>query len=298
MKASRARFVLRLSALALLSWAMVFTVLAAQTSDKKTSSKAPAASSGAKVDLNTASEKDLEDLPGVGTATAKKIIAGRPYSSVDDLSKAGLSARVISKIAPLATVSGGGATAAAAPKAASAPKASSKAPEASSASSGAPVDLNKASEKELEDLPGVGAATAKKIIAGRPYASVDDLSKAGLSARVIAKIAPMATVSGGAAAASTPAPAPKAAAKSMPPAAPSAPASAPAATSAPSKPAPASSASQGSPGPGMVWVNLDSGVYHYPGTRYYGKTKTGKYLSEADAIKAGYHAAKDEKKPQ
>ena len=298
MKASRARFVLRLSALALLSWAMAFTVLAAQTSDKKTSSKAPAASSGAKVDLNTASEKDLEDLPGVGAATAKKIIAGRPYSSVDDLSKAGLSARVISKIAPLATVSGGGATAAAAPKAASAPKASSKAPEASSASSGAPVDLNKASEKELEDLPGVGAATAKKIIAGRPYASVDDLSKAGLSARVIAKIAPMATVSGGAAAASTPAPAPKAAAKSMPPAAPSAPASAPAATSAPSKSAPASSASQGSPGPGMVWVNLDSGVYHYPGTRYYGKTKTGKYLSEADATKAGYHAAKDEKKPQ
>ena len=48
----------------------------------------------------------------------------------------------------------------------------------------------------------------------------------------------------------------------------------------------------------MVWVNLDSGVYHYPGTRYYGKTKSGKYLSEAEAIKAGYHAAKDEKKPQ
>jgi competence protein ComEA len=300
MKASRAKFVFRLSAMALLCWAMAFTALAAQTSDKKTSSKAPAASSGAKVDLNTASEKDLEDLPGVGAATAKKIIAGRPYSSVDDLSKAGLSARVISKIAPLAMVSGGSA-AAAAPKAASAPK-SSKAPEASSASASGPVDLNKASEKELEDLPGVGAATAKKIIAGRPYSSVDDLSKAGISARVIAKIAPLATVSGGSAAASMPAPAPKASTKSMPPPAPSAPASAPAAPSAPSKPAPASSASQsasqGSPGPGMVWVNLDSGIYHYPGTRYYGKTKSGKYLSEADAIKAGYHAAKDEKKPQ
>lgn len=294
MKASHTRFALRLSAVALLSCAVAFTVLAAQTSDKKTSAKAPAASSGAKVDLNTASEKDLEDLPGVGAATAKKIVAGRPYSSVDDLSKAGLSARVIAKLAPMATVSGGSA-AAAAPKAASAPKAS-KAPEASSASSGAPVDLNKASEKELEDLPGVGAATAKKIIAGRPYSSVDDLSKAGLSARVIAKLAPMATVSGGSAAAATSAP--KASTKSMPPAAPSAPASAPAAPPAAAKSAPASSASQGSPGPGMVWVNLDSGIYHYPGTRYYGKTKSGKYLSEADAIKAGYHAAKDEKKPQ
>jgi hypothetical protein len=45
-------------------------------------------------------------------------------------------------------------------------------------------------------------------------------------------------------------------------------------------------------------VNLDSGVYHYPNSRYYGKTKSGKYMSEADAEQAGYHAAKNEKKPQ
>jgi hypothetical protein len=42
---------------------------------------------------------------------------------------------------------------------------------------------------------------------------------------------------------------------------------------------------------GMVWVNTVSGVYHKPGSRYYGKTKHGKYMTEADAIKAGYHAA-------
>jgi hypothetical protein len=41
----------------------------------------------------------------------------------------------------------------------------------------------------------------------------------------------------------------------------------------------------------MVWVNTDSGIYHQPGTRYYGKTKQGKYMSEADAIKAGYRAS-------
>ena len=45
---------------------------------------------------------------------------------------------------------------------------------------------------------------------------------------------------------------------------------------------------------GMVWVNTDSGVYHKPGTRWYGKTKKGKYMTEADAIKTGYHAAKKE----
>jgi len=42
---------------------------------------------------------------------------------------------------------------------------------------------------------------------------------------------------------------------------------------------------------GMVWVNTDSGAYHKPGSRYYGRTKHGKYMLEADAIKAGYHAA-------
>jgi len=47
-------------------------------------------------------------------------------------------------------------------------------------------------------------------------------------------------------------------------------------------------------GGGMVWVNTESRVYHKPGSRYYGKTKQGKYMTEADAIKAGYHAAKKE----
>ena len=45
---------------------------------------------------------------------------------------------------------------------------------------------------------------------------------------------------------------------------------------------------------GMVWVNTDSGIYHKPGTRYYGKTKQGKYMTEADAQKAGYRAAEKE----
>jgi hypothetical protein len=35
-------------------------------------------------------------------------------------------------------------------------------------------------------------------------------------------------------------------------------------------------------------------VYHKEGTRYYGKTKNGKYMSAADAEKAGFHAAKND----
>jgi cytoskeletal protein RodZ len=43
---------------------------------------------------------------------------------------------------------------------------------------------------------------------------------------------------------------------------------------------------------GLVWINTDTGVYHKQGTRWYGKTKHGKYMLEADAIKAGYKPAK------
>ena len=47
-------------------------------------------------------------------------------------------------------------------------------------------------------------------------------------------------------------------------------------------------------GAGMARVNTDSGVYQKPGTRWYGKTKRGKYMTEADAQKAGYRAAEIE----
>jgi hypothetical protein len=42
---------------------------------------------------------------------------------------------------------------------------------------------------------------------------------------------------------------------------------------------------------GKVWVNTETGVYHKSG-RWYGATKQGKFMSEQDAVKAGYHASK------
>src|SRR5262249_11408769 len=60
----------------------------------------------AKVDLNTATQKELEKLPGVGEATAKKIIAGRPYTTVSDLTKAGVAAKTVEKITPLVAIGG------------------------------------------------------------------------------------------------------------------------------------------------------------------------------------------------
>jgi len=48
-------------------------------------------------------------------------------------------------------------------------------------------------------------------------------------------------------------------------------------------------------GAGMVWVNTSSNVYHCPGSRYYGKTKAGTYMSESEARAKG--ARPDHGKP-
>ena len=155
------------------------------------------------------------------------------------------------------------------------------------------VDANAATQAELEKLPGIGEATAKKIIAGRPYASMDDLTKklteAKVSKATLAKITPLLAV-GGVAARSAVQNAPAKAGAPVP-ATGQAPATAKG--SEPVKSTAAATVAQTPPQKGMVWVNTETKVFHKEGDRWYGKTKHGKWMTEADALKEGYRAAKN-----
>lgn len=47
------------------------------------------------------------------------------------------------------------------------------------------------------------------------------------------------------------------------------------------------------PRPGMVWVNTNTKIYHSAGSKYYGNTKHGKWMTESEARKAGYKGSKN-----
>ena len=269
-----------------------------------------------KVDLNKATSGQLEELPGIGPALSKKIIAGRPYKSVDELSKVGLSAIEIRKINSLVTV---GAAFDSTPINDVKPRGKTGKP--------APVDLNKATAKQLVELPGIESTYAKKIIAARPYKTTDDLAKAGIPSATVARIKSLVVVDA--------AKQPYSVAKPIAEDATSGLVDLNSAKESRLEEVPGigsvyakkivagrpyksieelvkagippatiekirTSVSVGRPieappEKGMVWVNLTSKKYHKEGSNWYGKTKSGKYMSEADAIKAGYQAARAKK---
>jgi hypothetical protein len=138
-------------------------------------------------------------------------------------------------------------------------------------------------------------------------------NKADNQAKGITEKAYVATCrSGGAASAPAAAPAPTRSTATPPAATPAAPAATqrtaapPAATTTAPRQATPGAANQFTseaqakthcPGDTVVWVNLQSHIYHFQNSRNFGKTKSGAFMCEKDADSAGNRAAKNEKKP-
>jgi DNA uptake protein ComE-like DNA-binding protein len=70
-----------------------------------------------------------------------------------------------------------------------------KSPSKSSKSTTVVVNVNTDASADLQKVKGIGEATAKKIIAGRPYATLDDLvTKKALTAKQLTTFKPQLTV--------------------------------------------------------------------------------------------------------
>lgn len=150
------------------------------------------------------------------------------------------------------------------------------------------VDINHASEEELEAIPGIGKAYAKKIIDGRPYKNKKDLIKAGIPEKTVDKI--KGSIKFGKEPKKTHK---KKERKS-------------AAKNTKAKPVEEDSRAQRRedtkvhrrevPQPhqrGKVWVNTGSNVYHKEGDRWYGNTEKGEYMTEEEAIKSGARLSRE-----
>ncbi|RIH85227.1 ComE operon protein 1 [Meiothermus luteus] len=62
----------------------------------------PARPPVARVSLNTASQAEIESLPGVGPTLARRIIENRPYRSVEELERVkGIGPKLLERLKPL-----------------------------------------------------------------------------------------------------------------------------------------------------------------------------------------------------
>lgn len=146
----------------------------------------------AATNLNTATQSEIEALPGVGPKVAKDIMAARPFKSVSDLKNVkGIGNAKFKKLEPMVSVGADSSTTPAAPS-----QPAAKAPEKSVApvekaangeahaqggkkelAQGEMININTASKQDLQRLPGIGDKKADAIIQARPFKTTEDLMK-------------------------------------------------------------------------------------------------------------------------
>jgi comEA protein len=140
-------------------------------------------SGGAAIDLNAATEADLDALPGIGPSKARAIIEWRerngPFTSVDQLDEVkGIGPALLEKIRPHVSVGPRPGAGTPAPAAAAAPGPAADTDLENEAPTGK-VNINTAGVEELQTLQSVGPALAQRIIDHRrahgPFRRIADL---------------------------------------------------------------------------------------------------------------------------
>ncbi|HEX7241458.1 MAG TPA: helix-hairpin-helix domain-containing protein [Longimicrobiaceae bacterium] len=154
---------------------------------------------GERLDPNTASATELERLPRVGPGVARRIVEWRashgPFRTLADLdSVPGVGAALLREAAPHLALP------AAPVRAASARPGLALSSSAPSPAAAGPLDLNAATAEELERLPGIGPALARRIVerrasAGRFRSPAELESVPGIGAKTLARIAPLVRAS-------------------------------------------------------------------------------------------------------
>ncbi len=212
----------RLLLSALLGQMCLSGVFAAQPSAKPASA---APQTAARIDVNSADLQALETLPGVGPATAKRIVEERPFKTLSDLEKVkGLSKAKVEALKDKVTfgpvtsaqtvpstksaqgkrtaaspVSAGAASSPSGAAVKSQPSSSVATPKSTTAAAGeklAPgqqLNINTASAADLEKLPGIGPTKAQAIAEYRTqngnFKSIEDIQKVkGIKAGLFSKI--------------------------------------------------------------------------------------------------------------
>lgn len=160
------------------------------------------------IDVNSATARQLESLPGIGPSKAGQIVSYReengPFGNLSDLDKVpGIGPATLANIGVLVEFGEGSApsSAPAHPSTEGAHAASDPKPRRTPArrSSGSPININTASAAQLDALPGIGPSKAAAILGDReangPFSSCDDLKRVtGIGKATVASLAESCSV--------------------------------------------------------------------------------------------------------